>query len=97
MHQNFFEHSLIIGDLLPWRRREMRNRIATMIYILPDQLSSLFGNGSSTVNAVEKGIQSIDIMVASLDEISKDKAWYEISNALASILATSEAIFMSRA
>ena len=45
---------------------------------MPDQLSALFGGGDNTVNAVDKGLQSIDKMVASLDLISKGEPWYEI-------------------
>ncbi len=53
--------------------------LATVIYALPDQFSALFGDGGGNpLNAVDKGLQSIDKMVASLDKISKGKQWYEI-------------------
>lgn len=53
-------------------------KLAGIIYAMPDQMSALFGEGGNSLNAVDKGLQSIDIMVASLDRISQDKAWYEI-------------------
>ena len=58
-------------------------KIAGIIYAMPDQLSSLFGFTHSGPNAVETGLQSIDRMIFSLDQISKDKAWYEIQTHLA--------------
>lgn len=54
-------------------------KIAGMIYALPDDLSSLFGYSQTSVGAVETGLQNIDLMVANLDDISQDAAWYEFS------------------
>lgn len=57
-------------------------KLAEIIYALPDDLSELFGYEKTSIGAVETGLQSIDLMVASLDDISKDAAWYEFSTHL---------------
>lgn len=57
-------------------------KIAGIIYALPDDLSGLFGFNQTSVGAVETGLQNINLMVANLDDISADAAWYEFSTHL---------------
>ncbi|RZT91055.1 type IV secretion system protein VirB6 [Advenella incenata] len=52
-------------------------KLASFIYALPDDLSSLFGGEQTTASAVETGVQNVDKMVANIGLISEDANWYE--------------------
>lgn len=59
------------------------SQLANVIYVMPDELSSLFGGQGTTANAVDTGMQNIDKMVVSIGKIGEGADWDDIATHLA--------------
>lgn len=69
------------------------SQLANVIYVMPDELSSLFGGEGTTANAVDTGMQNIDKMVASIGKIGEGADWDDIATHLAVLGRTNYCVY----